>query len=111
MGKWVDVTAAFSEEERHYNSVYLEISEVYDNIVEVSLFSSEEGPYEIYFSYGIFHGIIYEDAATASKKREIIKKVLEEDYLNNSEPTDQFINDFAEKYNVEMPLDIFFNFM
>ena len=37
----------FSESQRYYKHTYLEIDEVYDEELEVSLFSSEEGPYEI----------------------------------------------------------------
>ena len=62
MYKWVDVTNTFSEKARHYKNTYLEIDEVYDGVVEVSLFSSKEGLYEIYFSYGKMYGIIYVDA-------------------------------------------------
>ena len=35
---WENVTESFSEDERHYKDTYLEINEVYDGIVEVSLF-------------------------------------------------------------------------
>ena len=50
MKEWVNVTETFSERQRHYKNVYLEICEVCDEKVEVSLFSSEEDSYEIYFS-------------------------------------------------------------
>lgn len=40
---WENVTGFFSEEERHYNNTYMEINEVYDGKIEVSLFSSKEG--------------------------------------------------------------------
>ena len=76
MYKWEDVTEILSEDERHYKHTYLEINEVYDGIVEVSLFSSEEGPYEIYFSYGIMYGIIYVDAGKPYSKSEEVKHVL-----------------------------------
>ena len=41
---------------------YLEIDEVYDEKVEVSLFSSPDGIYELYISYGKMYGIIYVEA-------------------------------------------------
>ena len=49
--KWRNVTDTFAERERHYNGKYLEICEVYDEIIQVSLFCAPEGSYEIYFSH------------------------------------------------------------
>jgi len=109
MNKWVDVTNSFSEKARHYKNLYMEINEVYGDI-EVSLFSCKEGPFEIYFSYDFFYGIIYVEAAMAHKKRNEIKKVLEKEYRKNKKPTSDFINDFAKKYEVALPNDIFFDF-
>ena len=40
MNEWVNVTDSFSESQRHYKNTYLEICEVFDEVVEVSLFSS-----------------------------------------------------------------------
>lgn len=54
MSERKNVTGTFSEEERHYNGKYLEIDEVYDDVVEVSVFSAVDEPYEIYFIYDIF---------------------------------------------------------
>ena len=51
MESWKNVTNTFSEKRRHYRNTYLEICEVYDEAVEVSVFSSESQPYEIYVSY------------------------------------------------------------
>lgn len=58
MMEWINVTDSFTEKQRHYSNTYLEIDEVYDNVVEVSLFSSQQGPYEIFISYGILYGIV-----------------------------------------------------
>lgn len=110
MNKWVNVTESFSEDNRHYNNTYLEIDEVYADVVEVSLFSSQEGPYEIYVSYGIMYGIIYVDAENAYSKREEIKQELEKEYVKHNEPTDEFIDAFCKKYNVSLPNDVLFNF-
>ena len=110
MKKWIDVTDSFSEKDRHYKNLYLEINEVYDGVIELSLFSCAEGPFEIYFSYDIFYGIIYSDAASAHKKRSEIKKALEAEYNKNKKPTNDFINAFAKKYDVHLPNDIFFDF-
>ena len=51
MKSWRNVTETFSEKQRHYKDVYLEICWVFDEILEVSLFSSKVDLYEIYFSY------------------------------------------------------------
>ena len=41
------------QSQRYYKNKYLEICEVFDEVVEVSLFSSVDKPYEIYFSLNI----------------------------------------------------------
>ena len=109
MYKWENVTETFSEDARHYSNTYLEICEVYDGVVEVSLFSSIEHLYEIYFSYGIMYGIIYVDAEKAYSKREEVKNELAQEYQKNKEPTSGFINQFCEKHKVSLPNDIFFD--
>jgi len=110
MNKWVDVTKSFSKKARHYKNLYMEIDEMFDDAVEVSLFSCEEGPYEIFFTYDIFHGIIYTDAETAYEKRNEIKEALEVEYRVNKKVTNDFIHAFAKKYDVQLPNDIFFDF-
>jgi hypothetical protein len=110
MSKWVDVTNTFSEEQRYYKDLYLEINEVYDEVVEVSLFSCKDDLYEIYFSFGIMYGIIYAEASIAYEKREEVKKELEAEYNKHKEPTKDFINDFADRYEVCLPNDLFFDF-
>lgn len=87
----------------------MEIDEVYDGKIEVSLFSSKDGLYEIYFSYGKFYGIIYEDAEKAYSKREEIKNELAKEYQKHKEPTSKFINSFCKKHKVCMPNDILFD--
>ena len=106
---WENVTDAFSEEERHYNGKYLEICEVYDKI-EVSLFSSQEDLYEIYLSFGRFYGIVYVEKEKAYALQNEIKKVIIEEYIINKEPSGEFINSFANKYEICLPDDLFFNF-
>ena len=81
MGIWRNVTDTFSEERRHYSNTYLEICEVYDEAVEVSIFSADNNQYEIYVSYGIMYGIIYCSQEEAYEKFEEIKRVLEKDYV------------------------------
>lgn len=108
MNQWVNVTDTFSESQRHYKNTYLEICEVLDEFVEVSLFSSIDDPYEIYFSFGIMYGIVYAEKENAYEKREQMKSDLEKEYCKNKEPSDDFIDSFAKKYDVCLPSDILF---
>jgi len=107
---WNNVTGTFTDEQRQYKNMYLETCEVYDEILEVSLFSSIDESYEIYFSYGIFYGIIYVDKENAVEKYETVKNELELEYRQHKDPTETFINEFAEKNRVSLPNDIFFDF-
>ena len=107
---WRNVTETFSDEQRSYKDMYLEVCEVYDEVLEVSLFSSAVDSYEIYFSYGIFYGIIYVEKENAAEKYEAVKGELELEYRQHKEPTSTFINEFAEKNKVSLPNDIFFDF-
>lgn len=109
MKEWKNVTDSFSEEQRHYKNTYMEICEVYDEVVEVSLFSSRTDPYEIYFSYGYMYGIIYVEKEDADAKREEIKKELQAEYRKSREPSDEFVNSFAKKHHVCFPNDIVFD--
>ena len=109
MKEWKNVTDSFSEEQRHYKNTYMEICEVYDEVVEVSLFSSKTDPYEIYFSYGIMYGIIYVEKEDADAKREEIKKELQAEYRKSREPSDEFVNSFTKKHHVCFPNDIVFD--
>jgi len=109
MKDWVDVTQFFTEEERHYKDLYMEINEVYDDLIEVSLFSSEEDLYEIYFSFERMHGIIYVEAEGAYSKREEIKNELVCEYLKNEKPSSAFVNEFCEKHEVALPNNLFFD--
>lgn len=109
MGIWRSMTDTFSEERRHYSNTYLEICEVYDEAVEVSIFSADNNQYEIYVSYGIMYGIIYCSQEEAYEKFEEIKRVLEKDYEENKEPSNQFINEFAKIHGLCLPNDIFFD--
>lgn len=73
MMKWENKTETFTEEQRHYRNTYLEICEVYDNTVEVNLFSAVDQLYEIYVSYGRMYGIVYAEKEEAYLLRERIK--------------------------------------
>ena len=74
MESWKNVTNTFSEKRRHYRNTYLEICEVYDEAVDVCVFSSESQPFEIYVSFGRMYGVIYSNAEDAYAKLEEIKK-------------------------------------
>lgn len=82
----------------------MEKNEVYGDEIEISLFSSPNGLYEIYVSCGIMYGIIRVESDKAWTLREELKQVLEADYKQNGEPSCEFINTFAEKYNLEVEI-------
>lgn len=108
--QWEDVTETFTESQRYYKQTYLEIDEVLDERLEVSLFSSETGPYEIYCSYGKMYGIIYTDAANQEELRKKIKADLEKEYAKSGRnPSSEFMQYFIETYNLCLPNDIFFD--
>ena len=107
--QWTNVTDHFSESQRHYKNTYLEICEVIGENLEISLFSSQVGPYQIYFSFGSMYGIVYADQADACEKREQMKRELEKEYQANQKPSGEFINAFCQKYDVRMPSDILFD--
>ena len=92
----------------------LEICEVLDDKIEVNLYSCEDiNNYEIYVSYGVMYGIVYAHKDKAIELREEIKKVIYDDYIKNGYskdmPTDEFINEFHKKYNIQIPYDMFFD--
>ena len=94
---WRDVTDCFSESQRHYRGTYMEIDEVYDESVEVSLFSAPDEKYEIYISYGRMYGTIYVKKEKAYELREEVRE-----YKISKEPTDECINEFSGKYRLEL---------
>mgnify|MGYP000947711481 CR=1 FL=1 len=108
MYKWKNVTEFFSEDQRYYKNMYLEIDEVYDDNIEVSLFSpnSQDELYEIYISYGILYGIIYVEAEKVESKREEVKNELAQEYQSHKKPTNEFIDEFCKKYKVCLPDDV-----
>ncbi len=59
------------------------------------------------------YGIVYAHKDKAMELREDIKKVIYDDYMKNgySEdmPTDEFMHEFIEKYQLDIPMDIFFD--
>lgn len=110
--KWIDKTNTF--EKREWRDKYLEICEVLDDKIEVNLYSCEDiNNYEIYVSYGVMYGIVYAHKDKAIELREEIKKVIYDDYIKNGYskdmPTDEFINEFHKKYNIQIPYDMFFD--
>ena len=42
-------------------------------------------------------------------RREEIKRVLAEDYQKNKKPSNEFIVEFADKYKLEIPFDLYFD--
>lgn len=84
--------------------------EVYDDEVEVGVFSATDEPYEIYFSYDIFYGIVYAEKEKVYEVRNEMKRELQAEYEKNKKVTNEFISKFSEKYDVSMPGDVVFNF-
>ena len=103
MLNWIDVTSSFSEDSRHWKGLYLEICEVAEDEIECSLFSNESGEWEIYFNYGIMHGISYSTGEEARLQRiQMMREIGEEFEKSGMEPSTDFINAFCEKYNVDI---------
>lgn len=101
MTNWVDVTQSFSETQRHYRDSYLEIDEVLDNTIEVSLFSRTMGLYEIYVGFEMMTGIIYVSKEQAYILRDEIKVTLEKEYEKERKLTDSFMEEFCKKYDMQ----------
>ena len=52
MLEWKDVTNSFTEPSRHWKGRYLELCEVAEGKIELSLFSSPHDSWEVYVNYG-----------------------------------------------------------
>ena len=91
------------ESQRHDKGKCLALDEVLDDTVEVSLFSSPD------VSYAGMDGIVYVNEADVYLRREEIKRVLAEDYQKNKKPSNEFIVEFADKYKLEIPFDLYFD--
>ena len=63
------------ESQRHDKGKCLALDEVLDDTVEVSLFSSPDGVYEIYVSYAGMDGIVYVNEADVYLRREEIRRI------------------------------------
>lgn len=107
---WKDKTYSFTEKQRHFKNKYLEICNVFDERVEVNLYSSDE-EYEIYVNYGKMFGISYVSEEEAYERFEMIKEDIEKEIEKNGfDPSRDFVNEFCEKYQITIPNDIFFDF-
>lgn len=106
MLKWKNVTDSFSERQRWWKGLYLEICEVSsdpDEKIECDLWSNENGDWEIFFTYGIMDGVSYASADKAEQQREQMKKDIEDEYSRHqNNPSRDFINEFGQKYNVDI---------
>ena len=83
---------------------------MYNDEVEVSVFSADDEPYEIYFNYDIFYGIVYAEKEKVYEIRDEMKRELQSEYDRNRKVSNEFIEKFSEKYDVCMPNDIYYNF-
>ena len=124
MNKWFDVLDTFDDEERYYNGRYMIQDKVYgqdleSSELEMSIFEpvdeEAEGLYEIYFSLRnaipTFYGVSYAKKDEVMARQEAMKKELEEvvdtmvlDENGKFELKDGFINDFCDRYDVDIPI-------
>lgn len=58
---------------------------------------------------GRMYGIVYAEKENAREKKEQMKAELEQEYCKNKEPSNEFINSFAKKYDVCLPNDVLFD--
>lgn len=58
---------------------------------------------------GRMYGIVYAEKENAREKKEQMKAELEQEYCKNKEPSNEFINSFAKKYDVCLPKDVLFD--
>lgn len=106
MSEWKNVTDTFSEKQRHYRNTYLEICEVMDDAIEISVFRAQEQS-EIYVSFGKMYGITYANNENVEQVYRQMKNELKEEYLKNKEPSDDFIDSFAKKYKLQIENSLF----
>ena len=100
---WKNVTDTFSERSRHWKGRYLELCEVAENEIELSLFSCPDDLWEVYVNYGIMFGISYVPAENAVEHRNAMKAEIEDEYKRNGlNPSAEFINTFGEKYRLDI---------
>lgn len=106
---WEDVTRDFSEEQRRWKGTYLKIDEVAFDQIECSLFSDPDDLWEIYVSYGdAMYGVSYAPADKAAAQRKQMMHEIEEEYKKNElNPSSEFINNFAKKYNLDVSHAVF----
>ena len=109
MAEWKDVTETYTKEERQFDDSYLEQDETYEDMIEVSLFSTSDRGYEISFSFGDFYGVVYAMASRAHGIRDDMKRDLEEAYQQMKKPTPEFRDWFTDRYKVCLPSDLFFS--
>ena len=105
--KWKDVTKTFEEERRYYRNTYLEKCEILSDDIEVSKFIalSDNEKDEIYVNFDILNGVTYVRKNETDTRYRQIKREIKAEYLKNKKPSEDFVNSFAKKYD----LDIFNN--
>ena len=79
-------------------------------MLRILLFSADDEPYEIYFSYDKYYGIVYAEKEKVYEIRDEMKRELQAEYDRDRKVSNEFIRKFSEKYDVCIPSDIYFNF-
>lgn len=104
---WKNVTDSFTEPQRHWKGRYLELCEVTENEIELSLFSCPYADWDVYVSYGRMYGVSYTPSAAAAHHN-AMKAEIEAEYVKHGlKPSGEFINAFAEKYQLDIMNAIF----
>ena len=100
---WKDVTDTFPERSRHWKGRYLELCEVAENEIELSLFSCPDDMWEVYVNYGKMYGVSYAPAEKAAEHRNAMKAEIEAEFEQNGlNPSNDFIRTFATKYELDI---------
>ncbi len=107
--KWKDVTKTFEEERRYYRNTYLEKCEILSDDIEVSKFIalSDNEKDEIYVNFDILNGVTYVCKNETDTRYRQIKREIKAEYLKNKKPSEDFVNSFAKKYDLDIFNSVF----
>lgn len=108
--EWVDITDNYSERSRHYNGKYLLKSMLLDEEVEIQIYSfdDDEYVYEIFVNSEKFYGSCYPREGAFEIYEQMKNDIYKESFKKNKY-SKNFINRFADKYNLGIAFDSFFS--
>lgn len=102
---WTDITDTFSEKSRHYNNTYLRQCIIANGeMVELTIFEDVEGEADkIFAKYAQMYGVIHINREKTDETFDNAKRDIEEEISKNGDdPDEDFINDFAQKYELDI---------